>query len=421
MTYALGRGLERYDRPTVKDIVDGLAAEQITGSPAWCWRSSTACRSRCEEDDRGATTMIITGKHLSATDHPARHGRGGALPMLDAMTPALAAAAATGRSRADPPGLRLRAERRRPWSTGRRTPTGDGFEFTRILKPLEPSANDMLVLSGLMDHNGNALGDGPGDHARAGASFLTGVHPQEDGRRGIKSASRSTRSRRAQVGEQTRFASLELGCEDHARVGNCDSGYSCAYTNSISWRSADHAACRPRPIRAGLRAAVRHATTGLDPADARAAHGVRAAASSTSSQDRHAVAAERSRRNRPAQAGRVPLPRSARSRSASQSAEKDAPQRVPAVDEDPAGIPVAFAELREADVRSAGARVPGRPDARRDLMIGARRQHADLPRDRRPRPAPSADAPPQQSGVDREGGADQHVPREHVRVLPRAS
>ena len=56
---------------------------------------------------------------------------------------------------------------------------GAAFEFTRVMKPLEPFRQDTLVISGLAHKNGNALGDGPGDHARAAASYLTGVHPRK--------------------------------------------------------------------------------------------------------------------------------------------------------------------------------------------------------------------------------------------------
>src|SRR5947209_6634370 len=56
---------------------------------------------------------------------------------------------------------------------------GSGYAFTRILKPLEPYRQDVLVLSGLAHHNANDLGDGPGDHARAAACFLTGVHAKK--------------------------------------------------------------------------------------------------------------------------------------------------------------------------------------------------------------------------------------------------
>ena len=120
--------------------------------------------------------MIITGKHLSRRTILRGLGAIVALPALDAMTPALAAAAGRRAAKAPlrmafayvPNGVTMEA-----W-----TPTveGGGFEMSRILKPLAPMKDRMLVLSGLEHNNGNALGDGPGDHARAGAVFLTGVH-----------------------------------------------------------------------------------------------------------------------------------------------------------------------------------------------------------------------------------------------------
>jgi hypothetical protein len=94
-----------------------------------------------------------------------------------------------------------------------------------------------LVLSGLTHNNGRALGDGPGDHARAAASFLTGVHPKKTAGADIQVGVSADQVAAAHAGGATRFASLELGCEDGRLVGNCDSGYSCAYSNSISWRT----------------------------------------------------------------------------------------------------------------------------------------------------------------------------------------
>jgi hypothetical protein len=114
---------------------------------------------------------------------------------------------------------------------------GREFEFSRILKPLEPFRDDMLVLSGLAAENAKALGDGPGDHARAGACFLTGVHPRKTAGADIQNGVSADQIAAQAVGAETRLPSLELGCEESRTVGNCDSGYSCAYTNSISWRS----------------------------------------------------------------------------------------------------------------------------------------------------------------------------------------
>ena len=117
------------------------------------------------------------------------------------------------------------------------TPKGAGaaFEFSRVMKPLEPFREDMSILSGLAHRNGMALGDGPGDHARAAASYLTGVHPRKTAGADIQNGISVDQIAAQHIG-RTRFASLELGCDDSRTVGNCDSGYSCAYTNSLAWR-----------------------------------------------------------------------------------------------------------------------------------------------------------------------------------------
>jgi hypothetical protein len=114
--------------------------------------------------------------------------------------------------------------------------SGTGFELPPTLEPLAAYKDSLLVLSGLTHNNGRALGDGPGDHARAAASFLTGVHPRKTAGADIKCGISADQVAAQALGKTTRFASLELGCEDGRLVGNCDSGYSCAYSNSISWR-----------------------------------------------------------------------------------------------------------------------------------------------------------------------------------------
>jgi hypothetical protein len=109
------------------------------------------------------------------------------------------------------------------------------FEYKRIMKPLEKFRKDVLVISGLGDNPGRALGDGNGDHARAVASYLTGAHPKKtlgaDMRCGISVDQIAAKS----LGKQTKFASLEVACEDSRQAGECDS-YSCAY-QAISWKS----------------------------------------------------------------------------------------------------------------------------------------------------------------------------------------
>jgi hypothetical protein len=178
--------------------------------------------------------MIIMRKHLHRRTFLKGMGAAIALPMLDAMTPALAAAAPKGATPTRlaftyvPNGITMA-----DW-----TPAGEGaaFEFTRVLKPLEAFRSETLVISGLAHKNGEALGDGPGDHARAAASYLTGVHPRKTSGADIQNGVSVDQIAAQHLAEQTRLPSLELGCDDSRTVGNCDSGYSCAYTNSLAWR-----------------------------------------------------------------------------------------------------------------------------------------------------------------------------------------
>jgi hypothetical protein len=115
---------------------------------------------------------------------------------------------------------------------------GANFELKTILEPLAKYRDSMTVLSGLTLDGARAHGDGGGDHARSGASFLTGSHPHKtDGADILNSVSVDQVAAQV-VGKATRFASLELGLEGSAQAGSCDSGYSCAYSSNLSWRNS---------------------------------------------------------------------------------------------------------------------------------------------------------------------------------------
>jgi hypothetical protein len=181
--------------------------------------------------------MILTQKHLSRRSLLRGFGTALALPALDAMLPALGSAAKAAKRIAPnrmvfvyvPNGVDMRN-----W---RPTTIGAAYDLPKILSPLASVRENLTVFSGLKDHNGEALGDGPGDHARAAASFLTGVHPRKTSGSDISVGISVDQVAAQKIGSQTRLASLELGCEDGHLAGNCDSGYACAYVNSISWRS----------------------------------------------------------------------------------------------------------------------------------------------------------------------------------------
>ncbi len=112
---------------------------------------------------------------------------------------------------------------------------GYGFQLTRTLEPLAPVKDDLLVLSGLTHDKGRANGDGAGDHARSASVFLTGAQPRKTDGEHIRSGISVDQLAAKAVGQKTRFSSLELGVDPGKMAGNCDSGYSCAYSSNISW------------------------------------------------------------------------------------------------------------------------------------------------------------------------------------------
>jgi hypothetical protein len=114
---------------------------------------------------------------------------------------------------------------------------GESFEFTPTLKPLEPFRSRITVVSGLAQDNGRAKGDGPGDHARSAASYLTGAHPYKTSGANIRVGVSVDQVAADRVGHLTRLPSLELGIEAGRNAGNCDSGYSCAYSSNVSWKT----------------------------------------------------------------------------------------------------------------------------------------------------------------------------------------
>ena len=115
---------------------------------------------------------------------------------------------------------------------------GNNFELTPILEPLAAVKHKIMVLTGLTADGARAHGDGGGDHARALSAFLTGAHPKKTDGNDIRNGVSIDQVAASRLGGKTRLSSLEIGTEPGAMAGNCDSGYSCVYSSTMSWRSS---------------------------------------------------------------------------------------------------------------------------------------------------------------------------------------
>jgi len=153
-----------------------------------------------------------------------------ALPLLDAMVPALTVTARTAAA----PTRRFGAvfipmgERPSHWTP---KTTGRDFEFSPILQPLESFRDSLTVVSNV---------DRPlqGTHAVSSGTWLTGSAPKRTEAEDFVAGTSLDQIIAKEIGRDTVFTSLEIGTEDlTGYVGACDVGYSCAYMNTISWKS----------------------------------------------------------------------------------------------------------------------------------------------------------------------------------------
>ena len=275
----------------------------------------------------------------------------------------------------------------------------------------------MIQIGNLTHNSGRALLDGAGDHGRCSGSYLTGIQVRKT-TVDIKASISCDQIIANKIGHETRFASLELGMDDSRQAGDCDSGYSCAYTNNLAWRSetqplppildprvlferlfgtgvvleprGDRPAGALPPQHPGLRhrATRKKLQTSLGPTDKRKLDeylsSIREVERQLEKAEKDSVAVE----SRHGQAVR----RAARLRRALQ-----------------------------ADERHDHDRVPGRHDARAHVPDDARGHQPLVPRDRHRRRPPSVHASPGQAGPDGEGHPDQRVPHEAAGRLARRS
>lgn len=114
---------------------------------------------------------------------------------------------------------------------------GAGYELSRTLQQLAKVKDTFQVISGLKHEKANANGDGGGDHARANATFLTGMQVKKTAGADIRAGVSVDQVAANAVGQLTKLPSLELSCDEPRGAGNCDSGYSCAYQFNLAWKT----------------------------------------------------------------------------------------------------------------------------------------------------------------------------------------
>jgi hypothetical protein len=159
-----------------------------------------------------------------------------ALPLLDAMVPALTVQAKTAAGSIrrlgfvyTPNGATMAS-----W-----TPAGNGpgLELSPTLSPLARLQDQVIVPTGLSQRQAESWGNGNGEHSRGQSVWLSGVHPKRTEGSDVRNSTTVDQIAAQAIGTDTRLMSLEMALEQNYLVGNCDNGYSCVYWNTISWRT----------------------------------------------------------------------------------------------------------------------------------------------------------------------------------------
>jgi len=184
--------------------------------------------------------MIITRMALPRRTFLRGVGVTLALPLLDAMVPALSTMATAARPVRRygffymPNGVAMNHTGVNYWKP---KTVGADFEFSPILKPLEPFRNQVTVVSGLHNRSAESLGDGNGDHTRSTGSWLTGTHIKRTEGSDLRAGISVDQIIAAQFKKETALPSLELAILPNSVTGGCDTGYSCAYGTTLAWAS----------------------------------------------------------------------------------------------------------------------------------------------------------------------------------------
>ena len=179
--------------------------------------------------------MYITRMHLPRRAVLRGLGATVALPLLDCMVPALTAQSRTAAAPIKrfgvfyvPNGMSMPY-----WYPKTEGPLD---QLPPTLRSLEAFKDRVLICGGLDDESANLV-KGGGDHARSAGTFLTCVPFKITAGADVSNAVSVDQIAARELSKETQLASLELGIESNAMIGSCDGGASCAYTNTIAWRT----------------------------------------------------------------------------------------------------------------------------------------------------------------------------------------
>jgi hypothetical protein len=176
--------------------------------------------------------MVITKTALPRRTFIRGMGATLALPLLDAMVPAMSAV-----SKAAPRFAAIYCGNGANMYDWTPATAGAGFAFSPILKPLEPFRERTIVFTGLDNFPATDQGDSGGQHPRAAPAFMSCVHPKQTEGADVRAGTTIDQMIAEHIGGDSRLASLELAVDRNDVVGACDHGYACAYMNSMSWKT----------------------------------------------------------------------------------------------------------------------------------------------------------------------------------------
>ena len=370
---------------------------------------------------------ILTGKHLPRRTFLRGIGATVALPFLEAMVPARKAFGATTLTGADRTRLVCiemvhGAAGSTKWGSTQHlwSPAAEGRDFDlgpTALSSLEPFQKDLTIVSDTDLRNAEAFipEEIGGDHFRSSAVFLTQSHPRQTESSDVLSGTSMDQLYAQRFGQDTPIPSMQLCIENVDQAGGCAYGYSCVYTDTISWKSPTE----PLPMIRDPRLAFRH---GLR----RGRHGGRARRPTTLEpehfgfRDGRSLRAEgHARRSRPPSGGSLSRehPRDRATHPESRRAQYE--RRDARATASAGGGSRLLRRAREAHVRPPSARPPGGHDARVLVQDGPGRLESRLPRERCGQRIPSR-VPPRGQREEHHGFfPHQPLPREPAPVLSR--